>query len=137
MRLSDFEKKVISSLALVIGFTALLFCKPVDKRYNLSGKEVVYENPHPELRQKAKECKCSFIFYPDFDYGRFYYECDYYEYDEGEARDICRHIITEDFLENLGYKHFRIKPIPLRHPTKNPETGKAVQRWEAVIEFLQ
>lgn len=130
-------KRLIAAIFIYTCFITALFCQSVEKKYNLSGKTYYYQNSYPEIRAKAKECICVFTIFSDFNYGRFYYECDYYEYDEGEARDTCRHIITKDFLETSKYSSFRIKPIPIRHPTKNPETGESVQRWEAYIEFLE
>lgn len=130
-------KRLIAVILVLICFTALPFCETSEKKYNLSGKTYRYQSPYPELRIKAKECNCTLVVFSDFDYGRFYYECDYYEYDEGEARDTCRHVITKEFLKSSKYMSFRIKPIPLRHPTKDPESGQSVQRWEAYIEFLE
>lgn len=131
----NFKKGFIIYLYTLFGFATLLFCESAEKNYELTGRKTVYINPYTEIREKAKDCKCSFIFYKDFDYGRFYYECDYREYDEGEARNTCRYIITNDFLHTLGYIKFRIKPSPLRRLVKNLETGKPMQVWIAYIEF--
>lgn len=130
-------KRLIAVIFVFICFTVIPFCQSAEKKYNLSGKTYHYQNAYPEIRIKAKECNCALTVFLDFNYGRFYYECDYYEYDEGEARDTCRHIITKDFLKTSKYSSFRIKPIPTRRPTKNPETGESVKRWEAYIEFLE